>query len=162
MASESPPATYSPTAKGDAEVLSRRTFPGQGESQEAVRAAPESETLAAGHMGEKAPMGTGDGARVPFGPQLVTIPETYTAPESSERHSPKGGNVPVPPVASIQPEAPDNLLEVLRGASIVDEHCAIMGTVIEKVQFVQSGLTEACTSLLTGFEVSNVVVGRIS
>ena len=70
--------------------------------------------------------------------------------------------MPVPPVTSVQPEAPDNLLEALRGASIVDKHHALMGTVIEKVQFIKSGLTEACTSLLSGFEVSNVVVGRIS
>ena len=67
-------------------------------------------------------MGTGDGGRVLFGPEPDTIPEIYAAPESSERHSPKGGNVHVPSVTSIQPEAPDNLLEVLRGASIVDEH----------------------------------------
>ena len=70
--------------------------------------------------------------------------------------------MPVPPVTSVQLEAPDNLLEALRGASIVDEHRALMGTVIEKVQFIKSGLTEACTSLLTGFEVSNVIVGKIS
>ena len=44
----------------------------------------------------------------------------------------------------------------------MDEHRALMGTVIEKVQFIKSGLTEACTSLLSGFEVSNVVVGRVS
>ena len=68
--------------------------------------------------------------------------------------------MPVPPVTSVQPEAPDNLLEALRGASIVDEHCVFMGTVIEKVQFIKSGLTKACTSLLTGFEVSNVIVGK--
>ena len=117
---------------------------------------------AAGHTGEKVPTGTGDGARVPFGPEPDTIPEIYAALESSERHSPKGGNVPVPPVTSVQPEALDNLLEALRGASIVDEHRGLMDTVIEKVWFAKSGLTEACTSLLTGFEVSNVIVGRIS
>ena len=78
-------------------------------------------------------MGASDGGRVLFGPEPDTIPEIYAAPESSERHSPKGGNVPVPPVTSIQLEAPDSLLEVLRGASIVDEHRALMGTVIEKV-----------------------------
>ena len=61
-----------------------------------------------------------------------------------------------------QPEAPDNLLEALRGASIVDQHRVLMGTVIEKVQSAKSGLTEACASLLTGFEVSNVIVERIS
>ena len=70
--------------------------------------------------------------------------------------------MPVPPVTSVQPEAPDNLLEALRGASIVDEHRVLMDTVIEKVQSVKSGLTEACTSLLTGFEVNNVIIGKIS
>ena len=62
----------------------------------------------------------------------------------------------VPPVTSVQPEAPDNLLEALRGASIVDEHRVLMGMVIEKVQSVKCGLTEACSGLLTGFEVSGV------
>ena len=56
---------------------------------------------------------------------------------------------------SVAPEAPDCLLEALRGASINEEHRTLMSTVIEKVRFVKSGLTEACTSLLTGFEVSN-------
>ena len=70
--------------------------------------------------------------------------------------------MPVPPVTSVRPEAPDNLLEALRGASIVDEHRVLMDMVIEKVQFVKSGQTEACTSLLSGFEVSNVIVGKVS
>ena len=70
--------------------------------------------------------------------------------------------MPIPPVTYIQLEASDNLMEALRGASIVDEHHALMGTVIEKVQFVKSRLTKACTSLLSGFEVSNAFVGRIS
>ena len=57
-------------------------------------------------------------------------------------------------VTSVHPEAPDNLLEALRGASIDEEHRTIMSAVVQKVQFSQSGLTEACASLLTGFEVS--------
>ena len=118
----------------------------------------QDDSSAAGHTGEKVPTGTGDGARVPFGPQLDTILEIYTAPGSSDRHPP----VSVPPVTSVHPKAPDNLLEALRGASIVDEHRVLMDTVIEKVQFTKSGLTEACTSLLTGFEVSNVIVEKIS
>ena len=60
---------------------------------------------------------------------------------------------PSEPVASVQPEVPDNLLEVLDGASIDEEHRTIMSTVIQKVQSAKSGLTEACASLLTGFEV---------
>ena len=62
------------------------------------------------------------------------------------------------PVASVHPEAPDRLLEALQGAFVVEEHRTLMSVVIEKVQSTKSGLTEACTSLLTGFEVSNVIV----
>ena len=63
--------------------------------------------------------------------------------------------MPIPPVTPVQPGAPDNLLEALRGTSIVDEHRVLMGTVIERVHSTKSGLTEACSSLLTGFEVSD-------
>ena len=58
------------------------------------------------------------------------------------------------PTTPVHPEAPDNMLEALQGASIDEEHRAIMSAVVQKVQSAKSGLTEACTSLLTGFEVS--------
>ena len=64
------------------------------------------------------------------------------------------------PAASVQPEAPDNLLEVLKGASINEVHRTIMSAVIEKVQSAKSGLNEACASLLTGFEVSNQIIRK--
>ena len=67
----------------------------------------------------------------------------------------KGGGAPIPPVSSIHPEAPDNLVEALQGASIVEEHRILMGTVVERIQSVKSGLTKACSILLTGFEVSD-------
>ena len=50
---------------------------------------------------------------------------------------------------SVHPEASDNLLEALQGASIVEEHRILMGTVVERVQSAKSGVTEACTSLPT-------------
>ena len=64
------------------------------------------------------------------------------------------------PAASVQPEAPDNMLEALQGTSINEEHRAIMSAVVQKVQSAKSGLTEACTSLLTGFEVSKECVNN--
>ena len=100
-------------------------------------------------------MESGDGGHIQFGPLPNTIPETHSALESSEEPPPKGGGAPISPVTSVHPEAPDNLLEALRGASIVVEHRILMGTVVERVQSVKNGLTEACTSLLTGFEVNN-------
>ena len=99
-------------------------------------------------------METDDGGRAQFGPPLSTYPETHRAPKSDKQPPSREGGVPVPPATSIQPKAPDNLLEALRGASIVEEHRILMGTVIEKVHSVKSGLTEACSGLLTGFGVS--------
>ena len=85
----------------------------------------------------------------------VTAPEPTKVLDSGKQSLAKEGE-PVVPMTSAQPEASDNLLEVLRGASIEDEHRTLMGTVIEKVRSANSGLTEACTSLLTGFEVKKV------
>ena len=155
MDSGSLPAASSPKTVEDAEVLSRRTLLAQGEAREAVMVAPEDNTSAAEHMGEQIPMEAGDGGHIQFGPQPNTIQETYTAPESGKQPLCKEGGAPIPSVTSIHPEAPDNLLEALRGASIVEEHRILMGTVIERVQSVKSGLTEACSGLLTGFEVSD-------
>ena len=75
-------------------------------------------------------------------------------PESDGRPLRKKGG-PVTPVTSVQPEAPNNLLEALNSASIEEEHRTVMSAVIQKVQSAKSGLTEDCTSLLTGFEVCN-------
>ena len=123
---------------------------------------PKGETMAAKHMGEQTLMDTDDGGRIHFGPQPNTAPEVHVAPDSGRPPLSKEGGEPTPPVTSVHPEAPDRLLEALRGASIVEEHRTLMSTVIEKIQSAKSGLTEACTSLLTGFEVSNIIVQRMS
>ena len=86
------------------------------------------------------------------GPEPYTVPEPSVVPESGRRPPRKKGK-PTTPAASVQSEAPVNLLEVLNGASINEEHRTVMSAVIEKVQSAKSGLTEACASLLTGFEV---------
>ena len=74
-------------------------------------------------------------------------------PDSGRRPPSKRGKTPVP-VTSVHPEAPNNLMGALRSACIDEEHRTIMSAVIQKVQSAKSGLTEACASLLTGFEVS--------
>ena len=84
-----------------------------------------------------------------------SAPEPVVAPESGGRPLRKKGKT-VTPTASVQPEAPDNLLEALNGTSIKEEHRTIMSAVIQKVQLAKSGLTEACSNLLTGFEVRNL------
>ena len=103
-------------------------------------------------------METGDGGHIQFGPQPNTVPEAYAAPKPDKQPPSKEGGAPIPPMTSIQPEAPDTLMEALRGTSIVEEHCTLMGTMIERTESAKSGLTEACTSLLTGFEVSNTTM----
>ena len=57
-------------------------------------------------------------------------------------------------MTSVQPEVQGSLLTALKSASIVDEHRALMGVVIEKVQAAESGLNESCISLIKGLEVS--------
>ena len=153
MDSGSLPAASSPKAMDDAKVLSRRTCPGQGETQEAVQVVSEGDTSAARHMEEQIPLETGDGGHIQFGPQPNTVPEAHTAPESGKQPPSKEEGAPIPPVTSVHPEALDTLLEALRSASIVEEHRTLMGMVIERIQSAKSGLIEAYTSLLTGFVV---------
>ena len=79
--------------------------------------------------------------------------EPAAVPEVRARRWLRKKGKTVTPAASVQPEVPDNLLEALNGASIKEEHRTVMSAVIQKVQLAKSGLTEACSSLLTGFEV---------
>ena len=44
-------------------------------------------------------------------------------------------------MAFVHQEAPANLLETLRGASIDEEHRTVMSAVVEKVQSAKNGLT---------------------
>ena len=68
----------------------------------------------------------------------------------------KEGGALLLPMAPIHPGAPDILMEALQGASVMDDHRVLMGAVIEKVQSAKSGLNEAYSNLLTGFEVSDI------
>ena len=73
-----------------------------------------------------------DGSHSKSGSQPVTTPEPPKVPDSRSQPLVKESGSAVP-MTSAQPEASDNLLEVLRGASIDDEHRTLMSTVIEKV-----------------------------
>ena len=98
----------------------------------------------------------GEASEVPQGglPDFApdSTSEPAVVPESDRRPLRKKGKT-VTSVAPVQPEAPDNLLEALKGASIEEEHRTIMSAVIQKVLLTKSGPTEACSSLQTGFEV---------
>ena len=67
----------------------------------------------------------------------------------------KGGRTPT--TASGDPEAPDILTNMLRQVFVSEEHHTLMGTVLERVWSVKSGLNEAFSSLLRGFEVRSVI-----
>ena len=95
---------------------------------------------------DKTPLGSKSGFEPDTAPEPLMVPD-------SVRRLPSKRSKPAEPVTSVQPEAPDNLLEVLNGASIDEEHRTIMSVLIQKVQSTKSGLTDACASLLTGFEV---------
>ena len=143
MNSASLPTASSPLPIDDAEVESRK---GQNQ-EEVVLEAPQGDLPDSGCKEGKTPEGSKSG------PMPDSVPEPSVVPESYGQPLHKKGKTATS-AASIQPEAPDNLLEALNGASIDEEHRTVMSAVIQKVQSAKSGLTEACTSLLTGFEVS--------
>ena len=144
MNSFSLPTATSPRPTDDAEVESQK-----GTSQEkAAPEAPQGDLPDSRCKGDKTPKGSKSGP----GPDTALEPSVVS---ESGRRPPRKKGKPTTPVASVQPEASDNLLEVLNGASINEEHRNVMSVVVQKVQSAKSGLTEACTSLLTGFEVCN-------
>ena len=155
MNGESLPIASSPRPTDGTEVLSQR-MPDQGET---ILEMPQGDIPAAGHMGGKTPMDSNNGGHSDFGPQPNTALEPQVVPNSGRQPLAKEGEPPVP-MTSVHPEASDNLLEALRDTSIDEEHRTLMSLVIEKVRSAKSGLTEACASLLTRFEVSNKIIRK--
>ena len=66
----------------------------------------------------------------------------YSAPKESNRKS-----------LGLSGVRPDALMNLLEQAAISDAHRSLMGTVVERISSAKSGLNEAFTSLLRGFEV---------
>ena len=121
------PPAVSPRTADDAEVASRQA-PLQ---EEVVPEEPQGNLPDSRSEGDKAPQGS-QSAFVPD-----TAPESSTVPDRGRR-TPSKRSKPSEPAASVQPEVPDNLLEVLDDASIDEGHRAIMSTVIQKVQSAKS------------------------
>ena len=144
------PTVTSSRPADDTEVLSQR-LPEQGE---ATLETPQGEIPDVGHIGRKIPADCADESRSKSGSQPDTVPEPPKVPDSGTQPLAKEGE-PSVPMTSVMLEASDSLLEALHGASMDEEHRTLMSAVIQKVLSAKSGLTEACTSLLTCFEVSN-------
>ncbi len=97
------------------------------------------------------PHGAGDpevsSQRSPDSPR----PEANTsAALSPERSAPTGGDEKGPTQFDVRPDVLTGLLE---RAALSEEHRSLMSTVLTKISSATSGLNEAFTSLLKGFEV---------
>ena len=112
-------------------------------------------------MGRKIPADYANKSLNKLGSQPDTVLEPPKVPYSGRQPLAKEGE-PTVPMTSVAPEVPDSQLEVLHGASMDEEHRTLMSAVIQKVRSTKSGLTEACTCLLTGFEVSNQKCVKLS
>ena len=71
---------------------------------------------------------------------------------SPQRSAPMGGDEKGPTQFGVQPDALTGLLEQ---AALLEEHHSLMIMMLEKISSTTSGLNEAFTSLLRGFEVCN-------
>ena len=118
MNSGSLPTASTPRPTDNAKVLSQKA-PSQGE---VILGAPHGDLPDPGYQGSEAPTGS------ELGPQPNTALEPLMVPDSSRRSPVKGGQ-PSVPVSTVHPEAPDDLLEALRNASIDEEHHTIMSAV---------------------------------
>ena len=68
------------------------------------------------------------------------------APEESRQKSPAPSG-----------KRSDVLMELVGRAAVSEEHRTLMGTVMERISSAESGLHEAFMSLLTGFEVHEMI-----
>ena len=116
------PTASSPRPTDDTEVLSQQV----PRREEVVLEAPQGDLPDSRSKGDEIPQGSKSGLR------LDTAPESSRVPESGGR-PPSERSKPTVPVTSVQPEAPDNMLEALQGASIDKGHRTIMSAVIQKV-----------------------------
>ena len=87
-------------------------------------------------------------------PDLPKPEANTSAALSPERSAPTGGDKKGPAQFG---DRPDTLTGLLEQAALLEDHRALMGTVFEKISSATSGLNEAFTSLLKGFEVCNEI-----
>ena len=82
----------------------------------------------------------------PEGNPMATRSSQYPALEESNQKSPASSGA-----------RSDVRRDLLEKAAISEEHRTLMGTVIERISSAESGLHEAFMSLLTGFEVREMM-----
>ena len=87
-------------------------------------------------------------------PDLPKPEANTSAALSPERSAPTGGDKKGPAQFG---DRQDTLTGLLEQAALLEDHRSLMGTVLEKISSATSGLNEAFTSLLKGFEVHNEI-----
>src|SRR3954452_17205443 len=112
---DSVPPAVSPKRAGDAEAASHRT--GQ---EEVVLEEPQGNPPDPRSKGDETPQGSKSGFVPDTAPNSTVLVHGGRTPSKRSK--------PSEPAASVQPEAPDNLLEVLEGAAIDEEHRTVMST----------------------------------
>ena len=117
------------------------------------RGLSQGRTSEAGRAGAAVLKNVDGGGHRESGPQPDIVPEALKAPRSGGQPLLTGGCDPSPPMAFVQPKVSGGLSAALENASIVDEHHALMGVVIEKIQATERGLNESRVSLIEGLEV---------
>ena len=95
------------------------------------------------------------GQRTVQSPPQLSLEHT-TCPETQLQFS-TGDRANRPPPVPPTTEWP-TMGEALSSASISEEHRFLMGTVLQSIQSVDTGLKAAFNGLLTGFQVNNVML----
>ena len=106
---------------------------------------PDSPAQEAGDLEVSSRRVSPDPARPEDNPMATQSPQ-YPALEESNQKSPTPFGM-----------RSDVLRDLLERATISEEHRTLMGTVIERISSAESGLHEAFMSLLTGFEVREMM-----
>src|SRR4051812_1425035 len=117
---DSVPPAVSPGKADDAEAASRRM--GQ---EEMVLEEPHGNPPDPRSKGDKTPQGSQSGV------MPDTVPDSTVLVHGGR--TPSRRSKPSKTATSVQPEAPDNLLEALEGATIDEEHRTVMSTVVQKI-----------------------------
>ena len=87
-------------------------------------------------------------------PDLVRPEDSPVDPRSPHCPDPEDSILKSPAPSGVRS---DVLRELVGRAAISEEHRTLMGTVMERISSAESGLHEAFMSLLTGFEVREII-----
>ena len=87
-------------------------------------------------------------------PNPVRPEDNPKDPRSPQRPAPGESRQKSPAPSGVRS---DVLRELVGRAAISEEHCMLMSTVMERISSAESGLHEAFMSLLTGFEVCEII-----